>query len=74
MRPAIDSYLQHYLALAAEQSWDSDTPADIAARDARHMELFFSDELDPRAWNGVYRIVGEDIGRQIKNLIQLPKS
>ncbi len=72
VRPSIDAYLDHYLGLAAESGWDvADTGAQVA-RDSRHLAQFFSDELDPRAWNGVYRIVGEDTGRRVKQLLQEP--
>lgn len=71
VEPSIVAYMDHYLMLAAEQ-WDATDPAVQADRDRRHMERFFADELDPRAWNGVYRIIGEDAGRAVKALLQSP--
>ena len=72
--PCIVAYLEHYLALGREQDWAVADPAAQRARDAQHLQLFFADELDPRAWNGVYRIVGEETGRAIKELMQNPSS
>ncbi len=71
VEPSIVAYMDHYLALAAD-SWDVADPAAQADRDQRHMERFFADELDPRAWNGVYRIIGEETGRAVKALFQSP--
>ncbi|MDP6436779.1 MAG: hypothetical protein QF790_05020 [Gammaproteobacteria bacterium] len=71
VEPSIVAYMDHYLVLAAD-SWDVADPAGQAARDQRHMERFFADDLDPRAWNGVYRIIGEESGRAVKALFQSP--
>lgn len=72
--PCIVAYLEHYLALAMEPDWSVAEPAAQRDRDAQHLQQFFADELDPRAWNGVYRIVGEETGRAIKALMQNPSS
>ncbi len=72
VRPSIDAYLDHYLELATTANWDSDNPEGMRERDGHHLALFFSDELDPRAWNGVYRIVGEETGRKAKELMLKP--
>ena len=72
VQPCIVAYLEHYLELAARAEWHSAAPERMRQRDARHLELFFSDELDPRAWNGVYRIVGESTGRAVKELMLKP--
>jgi len=70
--PCIVDYLEHYIALAGQDTWSvPDREAQIG-RDTRHLERFFADDLDPRAWNGVYRIVGEPAGRAIKALMQTP--
>ena len=68
----LDAYVDHYLELATSADWQVADPAAQASRDARHLALFFADELDPRAWNGVYRVVGEAAGRSIKALFQTP--
>lgn len=70
--PAIVSYLEHYLELAQVLDEPDVDPDTLRRRDQAHLEQFFADELDPRAWNGVYRIVGEDTGRQIKTILQTP--
>jgi hypothetical protein len=70
--PSVDAYLEHYLALATESGWDECDAAELRARDSRHLAKFFSDDMDPRAWNGVYRIIGEASGRQLKALIEQP--
>jgi hypothetical protein len=72
--PCIVAYLDHYLTLTQGHDWSVANPAAQRARDARHLQQFFADELDPRAWNGVYRIVGEETGRAIKALMQNPSS
>ena len=70
--PHVESYVKHYAALAQQSGWESSDPVAQAARDQRHLELFFSDELDPRAWNGVYKIIGEARGRLVKGLFKSP--
>ncbi|MEE4186263.1 MAG: hypothetical protein V2J12_10880 [Gammaproteobacteria bacterium] len=70
--PQIEAYAQHYANLAHQDGWESMAPVALATRDQRHLELFFSDELDPRAWNGVYKIIGEARGRLIKGLFKTP--
>ena len=70
--PCIDEYLEHYLRLANDAGWDEPDGAALAERDRRHLKLFFDDEMDPRAWNGVYRIIGEDKGRAVKALFVTP--
>jgi hypothetical protein len=71
VEPCMVAYLDHYLELAATD-WEIADPAVQADRDRRYLQLFFADELDPRAWNGVYRIVGSDTGQELKTLIQTP--
>ena len=68
----LDAYVDHYLTLANASGWEVADPLAQALRDRRHLELFFADELDPRAWNGVYRVVGEADGRSIKTVFQTP--
>jgi hypothetical protein len=70
--PCIVAYLEQYLALAAQNTWSVADPDAQSKRDSRHLERFFADELDPRAWNGVYRIIGEETGLAIKALMQNP--
>jgi hypothetical protein len=70
--PSIDAYLDHYLSLATEAGWDVADGEALQDRDRRHLEKFFADEMDPRAWNGVYRIIGEAAGKRAKGLFQNP--
>ena len=70
--PQLSEYLEHYFRLSAQQDWQTAPPEQQRDRDARHMQLFLSDELDQRAWAGVYRVVGESIGKQIKGHLARP--
>ncbi|MGI9290718.1 MAG: hypothetical protein ACR2QG_05520 [Gammaproteobacteria bacterium] len=70
--PCIDAYLDHYLELATRNDWDKLDTEMLKKRDSLHLAKFFADEMDPRAWNGVYRIIGEDAGHKLKALIQNP--
>jgi hypothetical protein len=70
--PSVLAYLEHYLALSRTLSYRGPGPAELRARDARHLALLQSDELDPRAWKGVYRLVGEDVGRRLKEIFKTP--
>lgn len=70
VKPCMDDYLAHYISLIRESDWDSAAPDQLAARDRAHLDIFFGDELDPRAWNGVYKVVGEERGKEIKSLFK----
>jgi hypothetical protein len=70
--PSIFAYLDQCLRLARELNYAGPAAADLRERDRRHMEIFQSDELDPRAWKGVYRILGEDVGRRMKEVLRTP--
>ena len=72
--PQLRDYVEHYFKLAGETGWDAEDALAQRARDAKHLKLFFSDDLDPRAWAGVYRVVGEPIGQKIKALMVTPLS
>ncbi len=69
---SLRAYVEHYLELAAQPDWESPAGVDTRDRDARYLKLFFADELDPRAWHGVYKVVGEARGRVIKSLLRTP--
>lgn len=73
VRPQLEEYVSHYIQLAKTSDWDAPHGVNLRDRDARHLQLFFDDELDPRAWHGVYRIVGESRGKLIKSLFQKPQ-
>ena len=72
LMPLLDEYVDHYVALLKEGGWESPAGIDLADRDRRHLAMFFADELDPRAWNGVYKVVGESTGQRIKRLFRTP--
>jgi len=71
VRPHLDAYLTHYLQLP-ESLQSTASSEELTQRDAAHLERFFDDDLDPRAWNGVYRIIGEAAGKQIKAILKTP--
>jgi len=68
--PQIHAFLAHALTLARELDYPDVDPAELRARDEKHLDLFFSDRLDPRAWNGVYTLIGEAAGKQLKQLLK----
>ncbi len=72
--PQLRDYVEHYFKLAGDGGWEAEDARAQRDRDAKHLQLFFSDDLDPRAWAGVYRVVGEPIGKQIKGLMVTPLS
>ena len=64
--PSIDAFLTHYLDLAGHLAYTGPQADQLRDRNRRHLDLFFDDQLDPRAWKGVYGVIGEDLGRRIK--------
>ena len=70
--PQIYAFLDHYLALAGSLDYDVDDGDALRERDARHLESFFADRLDPRAWKGVYGLIGQEAGHQLKELLKTP--
>jgi len=71
VRPQVEAYLEHYLHLSQSLAYSADA-AELIKRDAAHLDRFFDDDLDPRAWNGVYRIIGEAAGQKIKSILKTP--
>ncbi|MBT8421816.1 MAG: hypothetical protein KJP03_01745, partial [Gammaproteobacteria bacterium] len=69
--PQLLAYIDHYLALA-EEKWPVPDGVDTIGRDRQYLQLFFADELDPRAWHGVYKVIGEARGKVVKQLLQTP--
>ncbi len=67
--PQIHAFHEHYLQLATELDYPVD-PDLMRERDRRHLDSFFADKLDPRAWRGVYGLIGEHAGQQLKNLLK----
>ncbi len=72
VQPMLTAYVEHYLELAATPGWEAPAGVDTRDRDARYLDLFFADELDPRAWHGVYKVVGEARGKVIKGVLRTP--
>ncbi len=68
--PQIHAFLEHYLGLAQDLAYPVAEPAALRLRDRRHLDAFFSDRLDPRAWNGVYGIIGEAAGKELKLILK----
>ena len=68
--PQIHAFLEHALKLARELGYPIEDPASLRARNERHLDQFFSDRLDPRAWNGVYGLIGEQAGKELKQLLK----
>jgi len=68
--PSIDAFLSHYLDLAGSLAYTGPPADQLRDRDRRHLDLFFDDRLDPRAWKGVYGVIGEDIGQRIKDIFK----
>lgn len=69
---SVIAYVDHYLQLSRKLGYRGPAPAELRARDARHLAVLQSDELDPRAWKGVYRLVGEAVGHRIKDILKTP--
>jgi len=68
--PQIHAFLDHYLRLARELDYPLADPSGQRARDRRHLDSFFSDRLDPRAWKGVYGLLGESAGKELKQILK----
>jgi hypothetical protein len=72
--PSIQGFLDHWLDLATTLDFRGPDGAVLRARDARHLACFMDENLDPRAWKGVYRIIGEAAGQEVRRLIATPLS
>lgn len=70
--PSIDAYLDQCLALAKNLAYPPPPAQQMRERNRRHMQILHSDELDPRAWKGVYGILGEKVGQRIKQILAQP--
>lgn len=72
--PQIHAFLDHYLELAGSLDYPIDDAHMQTARDRAHLDNFFSDRLDRRAWNGVYGLIGEEAGKNLKEILKTPLS
>ncbi len=70
--PSIHGYLSHWLDLAGKLCFDAPDADVLRQRDAKHMGCFLDESLDPRAWKGVYTVVGNEIGQLIRQTIAQP--
>ena len=68
--PSIGAFHAHWLAVAQKLEYRGSDPDSLRTRDQRHLDLFFDDQLDPRAWKGVYSVIGEDTGQEIKRIFK----
>ena len=68
--PHIRAYLDHCLALASTLDYPVPDAELMVARDRRHLESFFDERLDRRAWKGVYRILGDDQGLAMREVLK----
>mgnify|MGYP003688246995 CR=1 FL=1 len=71
LQPLLESYLTHYLYLSDSLSYSHASAEELQMRSRKHLERFFDDDLDPRAWRGVYNVIGEDAGVKIKTILKL---
>jgi len=72
VRPQIEAYLDHYLHLCASLDYADASPDELSGRCKAHLDCFLDDNLDPRAWKGVYNVVGEPVGQAIKTILRTP--
>lgn len=70
--PSIHAYLAHWLALANALRFNGPDAELLRRRDAKHLACFLDEDLDPRAWKGVYTVVGREVGQEIRQIIAEP--
>jgi hypothetical protein len=70
--PQIDAFHQHCLTLAHELDYKGPAAPAMIERDRKHLDTFFADALDPRAWKGVYGVIGETAGQKVKQIFKTP--
>ena len=68
--PHIVAFHEHCLDLAHDLKYAGPAPEDLVTRDRKHLDCFFDDKLDPRAWKGVYNVIGEEVGQRVKTLFK----
>ncbi len=67
--PHIRAYLDHYIALTKSLDYPVPDAELMRSRDERHLNCFFAEHLDRRAWKGVYSLVGEEQGHRIREIL-----
>ena len=70
--PQIIEFMRHALELAHVLDYSAPDSASLGDRDRRHLDCFFDDKLDPRAWKGVYSVIGEAAGHEVKDIFKTP--
>jgi len=68
--PNILEFHAHCLKLAQDLAYPPPEKEYLRRRDQQHLDIFFDDALDPRAWKGVYNVIGEETGQQIKQIFK----
>ena len=68
--PNILAFHDHCLRLSHELAYPAPDKGYLKQRDKKHLDIFFDDKLDPRAWKGVYNVIGEKTGQQIKQIFK----
>jgi hypothetical protein len=68
--PHILAFHDHCLMLSHELAYPTPDKEYLQQRDKKHLECFFDDKLDPRAWKGVYNVIGEETGRRVKDIFK----
>ena len=70
VKPHILAFHDHCLTLSHELAYPAPDKEYLQQRDKNHLECFFDDKLDPRAWKGVYNVIGEEIGQRVKQIFK----
>jgi len=68
--PQLEAYAEHFLSLVNGFDVPDLDPGALRDRDRRHLDCFFDERLDPRAWKGVYRVIGERAGQHVRHLLK----
>ncbi len=73
VRPTVDSYRNHWMALVAagvpEDIYSGISPDQLAARDAANRAAIFSPEVDP-VWARVDQLLGADVSAEIQSSLK----
>ena len=65
----IHAYLEHWLKLNRELDYPAPAAELMTDRDRRHLACFFDEELDTRAWKGVYGLIGKEQGHAVRQIL-----
>ena len=68
--PQITAFHEHCLNLAHDLRYKGPAGQQMVERDRKHLDCFFDDALDPRAWKGVYGVIGESLGQKAKQIFK----